>query len=228
MNNLNKALLPAAVAGLCLFVAVSCSNAGHEDAKEQAKETNDEKFEDRDTEKDADRLVDAYCANLYEIKASENAAMKATTTDVKKLAGMMVVAHTKMNTDLQALAAKKNVTLPGDITDGQRRDMENLTEKSGLDYDKEYTSQMKDKHEDAIKRYDRAADKAEDPEIKQWAATTVTEVRTHLEMIEATYNNVKDMKEAEKERKTEKNTWEGKSGMHDGKENVHDDDHKKH
>lgn len=206
----------------------SCSNnAKTEDPKEHAEEMNEEKFE-KDAEKDADRMVEIYCDNLYEIKASENAAMRATTTDVKKLAGMMVAAHTKMNTDLQALATKKNITLPTDITEDQRRKMQDLTEKNGLEYDKEYTKQMKDGHEDAVKVLERTADKSEDAEIKQWATASVPEVRTHLEMVDATLKNVEEVKDADRDSKKEKNTWKGRSDMHDGRHDIHDEPTDKH
>jgi putative membrane protein len=200
---------------LGLTLATSCSNnnhAGEKDSKEQAKDMNEEKF-DREGEKAADRLVEAYSENLYEIKASENAAMKASTADVKKLAGMMVESHTKMNTNIERLAQTKNVTLPTDLSDEQRRKMEKLSEKTGLDYDKEYCDEMKNKHEDAIKSYEKIADKCDDPEIKQWASETLPEIRTHRDMVEATRNNIKDLKNT-----SLKDKLKG-DDTHDGKDN---------
>jgi len=226
MNTIAKITLQHAIcASLFLFASCTNSNNNHDkDSKEQAEDMNEEKF-DRKGEKDADRLVEAYCGNLYEIRASENAASKATTADVKKLAAMIAMDHTKMNADLQSLASSKNITLPTDITDDQRKKLENLAEKSGLDYDKEYTSQMKDKHEDGVKAYEKTADNAEDAEIKQWASTTLPQIRSHLDMVKATDDKIKEMKDADKDRKTDKNTWDDKSGMHDGKDNVHEKKH---
>ncbi len=183
------------IALLCAGMAISgisCSN--HEkDSKEAAEEMNEAKF-DREGEKEADKLVHAYAANLYEIRASENATMNAATEDVKKLAGMLIEAHTKMNEDVKSLASGKGVSLPTDLSDEQRKHLEKLAEKSGMDYDKAYTEQMKDKHEDAIDFYQKTADKCDDADIKAWANNTVPEVRSHLDMVMTSYNLVKDKK----------------------------------
>lgn len=212
MNIINKFTLKAAVLCLGITLTTSCADTTHkeEDPKDQAEDMNAEKFDNKG-EKDADRLAEAHMGNLYEIMASENAASKATTAEVKKLAEMIKTAHTKMGKDLTDLAARKNITLPADLTDEQKRDMDKLNEKTGVDFDKEYTEQMKNKHDDAIKSYEKIADKAEDADIKQWAANSVPEVQSHLTMIESCWNNIKDMKDK------------------DHKDNDHkDNDHKDH
>lgn len=207
----------AAIACIGFTLAASCSgNPNEKDSKEQAQEINEEKFE-KEGEKAADRLVDAYSANLYEIRISENAAMKASTADVKKLAGMLVEAHTKMNADIERLAQSKNITLPTGLSDEQHRKMGRVTEKTGLDYDKEYCDEMKNKHEDALKTYERLAEKCEDPEIKQWASETLPEVRTHLDMVEATRNTIKDLKNT-----ALKDKLKG-DDVHNGRDDIHRD-----
>jgi len=158
-----------------------------------AEEANKENL-DHKSEKEADKLVEAYSANLYEIKASENAALNATTPEVKKVANMMVEAHTKMNADVKKLADAKQVTLPTDLSDSQRKDVEKLTEKSGIDFDKSYISDMKSKHEDVCKMLEKISEKCEDPEMKSWATTTLPEVRSHLEMVNTTEADLKDKK----------------------------------
>jgi len=186
--------LTVKTAVFCLGIALLGSCSDKNDPKDQAENVNDKKFSGEE-EKAADKLVNAYSSNLYEIKVSENAITKASTADVKKLAGMLVAAHTKMNTDVQKLAESKNVTLPGDLSDDQRQKIEKLSGKTGLDYDKEYTKEMRDKHESAVKTYEKISDKCDDPDIKHWAAQTLPEVRSHLDMVESTWNNIKDMKE---------------------------------
>ena len=188
LKTLNTALL---CLGLTV-AATSCSNE-NKDSKEVAEELNEEKF-DKDGEKAADKLVHAYSANLFEIKAAENAAVNATTEDVKKLSAMLVEAHTKMNADVKALADRKSITLPTDLTEEQRKDIEKLAEKTGLDYDKAFTDKMKSKHEDAVKFYEKTAEKCDDADIKNWAATTTPEVRSHLDMVLMTENSLKDRK----------------------------------
>jgi putative membrane protein len=220
MNTIKNFSLAAAVFCLALGFGTSCNNSPSQDSKEHAEEMNDEKL-DREGEKDADRVVELHCGNLYEIQASQEAMAKASTADVKKLAGMMVEAHSRMDKDLQALAMRKNITLPGDITNEQKRDMDKLAEKTGIDYDKEYIDQMENKHNDAERLLEKMADKSEDGEIKQMASTTLPEVRSHKDMIEATKNNVKDMKQDARkdERDDRKNNRSTSSNpdTHDGR-----------
>ncbi len=178
----------------CILMTFGCNNASNKDSKEVASEMNEEKF-DREGEKAADKLVDAYSSNLYEIRLSENAVTKAVTADVKKLAETLVAAHTKMNADIQNLASSRNVTLPTDLTDAQRKDVEKYNDKHGVEYDKDYTKEMKGKHEDAIKKYERTAEKCDDADVKSWASQTLPEVRSHLDMVESTWNSIKDMKD---------------------------------
>jgi putative membrane protein len=171
---------------------ISCSSEP-KDSKEAAEEMNEDKF-NKEGEKTADKLVHAYSANLYEIKASENALMNASSPEVKRLAGMLVEAHTKMNENVKSMAAAKEVTLPTDLSDDQRKDLEKLTEKSGLDYDEAYTDQMKDKHEKALDFYEKTAKKSDDADIQSWASNTVAEVRSHLDMVKSSCEIVKDRK----------------------------------
>lgn len=187
-KTLSAALL---CAGFAITVA-SCSNEP-KDSKEAAEEMNDNKFNE-EGEKTADKLVHAYSSNLYEIKASENALMNATTPEVKRLAGMLVEAHTKMNEDVKNMAATKAVTLPTELTDDQNKDLEKLAEKSGMDYDKAYTEQMKDKHEKAVDFYEKTAKKSDDMDIQSWASNNVAEVRSHLDMVKSSCEIVKDRK----------------------------------
>ncbi len=194
MTTSKKLLLNIALLGLGLTLNTSCTNdSPSEDSKEHAEEMNEETL-NRDGEKDADRMVELHTANLFEIAASENAASKAVTAEVKKLAAMMVEAHTKMGADMQAMATKKGITLPTGMGNDFDREMEKLNEKTGIDFDKEYTDQMKNKHEDAVKTLERLSEKSEDAEVKQWASQSLPEIRSHLDMVETTRNTIKDMK----------------------------------
>ncbi|MCE3259517.1 MAG: hypothetical protein K0S12_1158 [Bacteroidetes bacterium] len=203
MNTIKKIMMNSAVLCLAVTLSTSCSDNAkkEEDPKDHAEEVNEE-VHNRQGEKDAERLSECFMGNLYEIMASETAVSKATTPEVKKMAEMIKDAHAKMNTDLKDLATRKNITVPADITDEQKRDMDKLNEKTGIDFDKEYTQQMKNKHEDAVKKYEDIADKSEDADIKSWASATLPEVKSHLTMVESTWETIKDMKD--KDRKNDK------------------------
>jgi putative membrane protein len=202
---------------MALLVGTSCSEGAKKEetpgTTEHAEEMNENL--EGDTEKDADRMSRVQTANLFEIQSSQEAAKRATTAEVKKLAAMMVAAHTKMGAEMQALATSKGITLPADITDEQKRDMDRLSEKTGIDYDKEYTDIMKNKHEDVIKELEKINNKSEDAEVKQFAGKGLPEVRSHLDMIETTREQIKDMKSDARKSDNERNNKKDKDD-HDG------------
>jgi len=179
--------------GIALLSIATLSSCSHEpkDSKESAEQLNDAKFDDKE-KRDADCLLKAYSSNLFEIRVSENASLNASTPEVKKLGAMLMEAHTKMNSEVKALAEKKQVSLPTDLTDEQRKKIEELAEKTGTDYDKKYVEMMKEKHKHAIDTYEKDADECVDPDIKAWANKSLSEVRSHLDMVESTWQSVKD------------------------------------
>jgi putative membrane protein len=189
MISLKKFTIPMAI---CLMtVAVSCNDT--KDSKEVAEDINKENF-DRKGEKEADKLVEAYASNLFEIRSAESASTHAVTDEVKKLSAMLVEAHSKMNQDIKGLADSKQVALPSDITEDDRKDIDKLAEKKGLDYDKSFVDKMKSKHEKALDFYEKTSEKCDDTEIKMWAAMNVAEVRSHLDMVIMTQDAIKDRK----------------------------------
>lgn len=217
MNTLTKLTLRTFFIAFVLAVNTNCSNKNNEpsESKDRAEEANAEKFDNKG-EKDADRVVDIYSANMYEIKASEDAGLKATTAEVKKVAAMMVEAHMKMKKDMVDLAAKKVITLPEALTDEQQRKMEKLGEKEGFNYDEEYVEQMKNAHDEAIKKLEKLADNAEDPEVKTWAANGIPEIRAHMDML-------KSLDESLDSKRKDKNTWKDHKDVQDGKDDIHRD-----
>jgi len=180
---------------LCLAVTLfaSCSGTDNKDSKDLAEDMNEEKF-DRKEEKAADYLVEAYSGNMYEIQVSENAALNASDAEVKKIAAMMIQAHTKMNFDVQTLANSKGITLPTTLTEDQTKCIQKITDKTGLDYDREYISDLKDKHEKTLKMLEKVSEKCDDAEIKNWATSSIPEVQHHLNMVNATHETLKNRK----------------------------------
>ncbi len=177
-----------------LSICMGACSTGSKDPKDQAEDVNQQNLS-KNAEKESQRLVDAYSSNLCEVRNGENAITKAVTADVKELATMLVSAHMKMNEEVKRLADSRNVTLPSSVSDEDQKKIEKMNEKSGLDFDKEFSKEMKDKHEKAVKKYEKDAENSEDTEIKNWASNTLTEVKSHLDMVNATWEKIKDMKE---------------------------------
>ncbi|MGV3611945.1 MAG: DUF4142 domain-containing protein [Fluviicola sp.] len=180
----NRSLVFLGGLGLSLFILNACGG-NPDDPKEIAEEQNEEKFDDRKSEKDADFLVEAAEINLEEIKLGELAQERAMTAETKALGKMMVTEHTAALKELKTLAANKSITIPAVLTEDGQDAWDDLNEEKGIDFDKEYAGMMVKGHKSAIRKFENASSNAEDADIRNWASSMLPGLRTHLEHAEA-------------------------------------------
>ena len=181
MKNTNgKKLITSAMFALAVLFMSACNNNKPEDTKEVAEEHNDAKF-DNAKEDDAKFLVSAAEINLEEIQLGQLAQTRGTTTHVKELGKMMETEHTKALADLQNLAAKKQIIIPISLTENGMDANKKLLETKGSKFDKEYADMMVSGHKNAIDIFQKAADEALDPDIRNWATTMLPVLRIHLD-----------------------------------------------
>ena len=118
-----------------------------------------------------------------EVELGQIAQTKAANPEVKNFARMMVEDHTKANTELKSLAAKKNITLPTTMNSGNQATLTELQNLVGADFDREYVAAMVDDHEADVQLFESQAADDSDPDAKAFAAKTLPTLRKHLEMI---------------------------------------------
>jgi putative membrane protein len=185
-------LIGAAAFGLAVM---SCGNqAKQEDTKEVAEDQNEEKFDDSNIEKDTEFAVEAADGGMLEVELGKLAQANAASPEVKKFAQMMVDDHSKANDELKALAAQKSITLPAAMSEKCQKKYNDLTEKKGEEFDKDYVSLMVSDHKDDVDAFEKEADKGNDPELKAWAGEKLPTLRHHLEMAQATEEVLKKNK----------------------------------
>ncbi len=181
---IKTAMLQSAFVAAAFVGTSSCTESQRqqkpEDTKEVAEDRNEAKFNTAKSEKDAQFLVNAAEISLKEIKLGQLAQQNSKMLDVKEMGKMMENAHTKSFNDLKALALKKAITIPTSPTNDAEEAYKKLTDKD-TKFDKEYTDMMVKGHKDAIEIFEKAANDATDPDIKQWAAATLPILRTHLD-----------------------------------------------
>ena len=167
---------------LLLFAtSIACNQQQPEDTKEVAEDRNDEKFENNKSESDAQFLVNASEINLMEIKLSELAERNAVAAETKELSKMMMDQHNKNQEELKNLAASKSISIPVTLTDEGEDKYKKLMDKKGNDFDKEYCDFTVSGHRDAIEKFEKASTDSQDPDIKNWATTTLPALRNHLD-----------------------------------------------
>ena len=174
----------------------SCGNK-QDDSKDIAEEQNDEKFDSRAAEKDAQFYVDLASANLAELELIALAQEKTTSNEIKELAKHMEKDHQQMGDELSSLAASKGISIPAETPEKDKERITKLREEEITDFDRKLINKFKDDHEETLKLLEKISDKTEDPELKALADKSIPTVRMHLNMVEEHRDKMKDNNETD-------------------------------
>ena len=130
---------------------------------------------------DAQFLMDAAVINMEEIQTGRLAQKNGSMKDIKEMGKMMDTDHSKALKELQVLAAKKMVTLPTALPADKQADFDNLSKKTGKDFDKMYSDMMVDGHKGAIAKFQNEATSGVDADAKAWANSMLPSLKMHLD-----------------------------------------------
>lgn len=175
-----KALL---IAGLFTIACEPAKKA--DDSVEVAKETNDENFEDRDLEKDADFVVNTLAANYAEIELAKLAQQRSVDEDIKAIARQLEADHTAIVQELTSYAERNGIEVPVAESEEHRDKRTKLAEKDADDFDEELCKMLVDNHEKSIDNFEKREDKTEDTELKSWISKTLPTLKSHLNSLKA-------------------------------------------
>ncbi|MEI7035312.1 DUF4142 domain-containing protein [Fulvimonas yonginensis] len=138
----------------------------------------------RGGEHDAMFMRHAAADGLAEVQLGRIALDKASSDQVKQLAQRIVDDHTKANDRLMSIAARKQVTLPTEPMPAQKKEAARLQAMSGSAFDRAYAQSMVRDHRKAIKMFGMESQNASDPDLKQFASSTLPVLKQHLQMAE--------------------------------------------
>ena len=134
---------------------------------------------------DADFAVEAANGGMAEVQLGQLAQQKATNADVKAFGAQMVKDHSQANDKLMALAKQKNITLPASIGNDMQKKMDDLSKKTGKDFDKAYVEAMVADHDKDVKLFEEESKSGKDADVKAFAASTLPVLKMHQTMIKA-------------------------------------------
>ncbi len=186
-----KKLFITAFTCASILLTACGDNTDNKDAKDVAKEENDRKFDSTNIEDDTKFAVALADGSMFEVEASKLALKNASAANVKEFAETMVKDHSAANSELTELAAKKNISLPMALSDAKQKKFSDLSKLKGAEFDKAFTDCMVDEHKDAVDLLQKEADKGNDADLRNFAATKLPTIQHHHEMI-------KSIKEAKK------------------------------
>ncbi len=119
---------------------------------------------------------------LAEVQLGQLAVEHAASPDVKQFGQRMVDDHGKANRELMALAEQKGIKVPTALDRKHQRAAARLATLHGAAFDRAYMQQMVQDHEADVKRFRTEAQQGTDPELKRFAATTLSTLEAHLDM----------------------------------------------
>ena len=129
-------------------------------------------------------IKEAAIGGLYEVQAGQVAAQKATSAEVKQLAQHIVTDHTQANEKLKSIAQAKGVDVPAALDAKHQKKLDQLNKLSGAEFDREYAKMMVSDHKEDIKKFQKEAQSGGDPDLKQFASSTLPALNQHLSMAE--------------------------------------------
>lgn len=181
MKNLGiKSLIVATM--LAGYACTNDNKSEKADTAEIAEDTNEARFDDTKLEDDSEFMVTAASGGLMEVKLGELAKTNALNQSVKDFAKQMASDHTQVNAELAALATQKNISIPVAPSDKHQKHIDDLSSKTGKDFDKAYMDLMVEDHEEDIDLFEKQAEHGKDADIKTLASGKIATLKHHLEM----------------------------------------------
>lgn len=133
------------------------------------------------TEPDSVFVKVAASSSMLEVELGNMAMQKASHQRVKDFAAKMVEEHTKASQELTSLATSKNFKMPAAILPQHSKQVEALTNLAGTEFDRKYMDIMVEEHKEDVDEFEDAAEKANDADVKAWAAKMLPHLQMHLD-----------------------------------------------
>jgi putative membrane protein len=140
---------------------------------------------------DKEFMTKAAIGGMAEVSMGQMASTKGSDAGVKAFGNRMVTDHSKANDELKTLATQKGMSLPTDVDAEHKNKADELSKKSGKDFDKAYMDDMVKDHEKDVAEFQKASQNAADADLKAWATKTLPTLQDHLKMARETKSKLK-------------------------------------
>jgi putative membrane protein len=135
--------------------------------------------------RDASFIREAAAGNAAEIGLAELTLRKSQDSQVRDYAQRLLRDHRQSDRELQQIAQARGIEWPVPVKKSDARAMERFDRMEGAAYDRMVMNHWVKDHRTDIKEYDSAAKHARDPQVKQFAITSLPTLRDHLSRAEA-------------------------------------------
>jgi putative membrane protein len=107
---------------------------------------------------DGDFARDVALKNMAEIELSRMALVKTTNRDIRSFAQMMIDDHSAAADKLRSVVSEQAIDWPAHLDDKHRETADELAEKQGGDFDREYLKAMVEGHQDLTAKLESRLD----------------------------------------------------------------------
>ena len=136
-------------------------------------------------------VLEAANGGMAEVELGKLGVERGQSDAVKQFAQKMIDDHTKANTELSQLAAKKSVTLPAEPAAKQKAVKDKLSKLSGADFDKQFMAQMCKDHEATVTLFKKESKSGKDVDLVSWVNQTLPTLEGHNTMAKDVDSQVK-------------------------------------
>jgi putative membrane protein len=146
---------------------------------------------------DQDFVADALKNNEAQVQMSQLAQKKASYADVQQFSEHMIEIHTKLNEQLAPLAKQFDVSQNQKPSKEQKKEIAQLEQLSGTDFDTAYLQAMAREQQHSLKRF-KGLESSSNPNLQKAAKIDEPVLTQHyqiLEKIAQTHNVTLDAKE---------------------------------
>lgn len=133
---------------------------------------------------DREFVEQAAYGGLFEVRSSKLALEKDVNGHAREIDERMVRDHEKANRELAQLARERSFLAPTELDAKHRGMLDELSALSGDELERRYLEMQRKAHDDAISLFERAAQRAQDKELRSFAARTLPTLREHKKHIE--------------------------------------------
>ncbi len=127
-------------------------------------------------------LDDTYSINQGEIVLGRLAEQRGTSRPVKDFGHRMVTEHTKALDASKRVASTVHSSLPKSVDAPTQAMYDDLSKKSGRDFDTAYLDAMVSGHEEAVRKFEEEEKSGQNAAIKGYARDQLPTIREHLSL----------------------------------------------
>ena len=124
----------------------------------------------------------AAISDLFEIQSGQLAQQKAANDEYKQFGQMVRDDHSETTDQIKAMASNlPGLQLPQALDAAHKQKLDKLQSLSGAQFEDQFKKDQVAGHQDAVKLFERYAQKGDQPDLKIFAQETLPKLKEHLQ-----------------------------------------------